>query len=214
MDEFLEKVRLNPCLWDKAHNSSKDTVKKDVIWDRVAFECGLDNGALARRHFRKLRDCHRDARRRRKYARGPVMLKPWKYEAEMAFLLSPYESQNTPNTSMYTEEVENKYDHIFTTTDNIDTEPSSPLLEQHKTTDAENMKRKRLDETVTEVSQERREQRQFQRDEYRRSQDALATLFESLYQKTRELPKYLQLRVQREIFESVTRAEEEVLELS
>ncbi|XP_052750028.1 uncharacterized protein LOC128200484 [Galleria mellonella] len=41
--------------------------------------------------------------------------------------------------------------------------------------------------------------------------DALTNLFSSLYQKTRDLPKHLQLRVQREISESVTRAEEEVL---
>lgn len=63
-----------------------------------------------------------------------------------------------------------------------------------------------------------REQRRAERDEIRkhitdanRPQDALSHLFESFCQKTRDLPKYLQLRVQREIFETITRAEEEAL---
>ncbi|KAL4720611.1 hypothetical protein ACJJTC_011809 [Scirpophaga incertulas] len=41
--------------------------------------------------------------------------------------------------------------------------------------------------------------------------DGLTNLFASLCQKTRQLPKYLQLVVQREIFEAVIRAEEEAL---
>lgn len=74
---------------------------------------------------------------------------------------------------------------------------------------------------MTEILQRReknREQRRTERDEIRkhitdanRPQDALSHLFESLCQKTRDLPKYLQLRDQRQFFETITRAEEEAL---
>ncbi|XP_049874657.1 uncharacterized protein LOC126372800 isoform X2 [Pectinophora gossypiella] len=176
----------------------------------------LASGMAAKRHFKKLRDCHREAIRRRKYATGSAAanMKPWKYEAEMAFLLPHIEFQNILTAPVSAEEAQHFHEQSTTeTSDNVDTEsPPLSLEVSLATTDTENRKRRKLDETATQISQERREQWQHQRDEFRRPQDALATLFESLYQKTRELPKYLQLRVQREIFESVTRAEEEALD--
>lgn len=71
---------------------------------------------------------------------------------------------------------------------------------------------------IFQIREKNREQRRLERDqeiirniESSRPRDALTDLFVSLCQKTCDHPKYLQLRVQREIFETITRAEEEAL---
>ncbi|XP_061716888.1 uncharacterized protein LOC133524755 [Cydia pomonella] len=82
--------------------------------------------------------------------------------------------------------------------------------------------RNRVLTSVTELLENRdrrREQRQTERDDFRRklfdmnraSQDALSNMLSSFCEKTRQLPKYLQVRVERQIFDIVSRAEEEAL---
>lgn len=173
--------------------------------------------------------------RRRKTSTGQN-LRPWKYEIEMEFLL-PTAKRFLNDTQDISYDTLNSTDSTAINTIK-ESPPESPLSESslyppednanhcvlHPTssTESENSNQKRLvTESVTEILHEK-EQRQIHRDELRRHafdmhhalpQDALSKLFDSLCQKTQELPKYLQLRVQREIFEAVTRAEEEALSL-
>lgn len=44
MRDFIEKVRVNPCLWDVNSVQYRDVSRKDAIWEVVAKECGMDNG--------------------------------------------------------------------------------------------------------------------------------------------------------------------------
>lgn len=159
--------------------------------------------------------------------------KPWKYETEMGFLL--------PSAKRFLNDTQDiSYDTLNTSDTIIDntikeSPPESPPLSEisypiensvnhfvlHPTssTESENQKRHECDSEIS--SYHEKEQRQIHREESRRRvfdsnhvpQDALSKLFDSLCQKTRDLPKYLQLRVERQIFEAVSRAEEEALSL-
>lgn len=164
--------------------------------------------------------------------------RPWKYETEMGFLLTP----SAKRPAFLNDTQDSTYDTLNTTETSInntikESPPESPHLSEYSlpaeenmnhcvlhptsSTESENCDQKRLvTESITEIFQER-DLRQIRKDELRRQvidmhqfpQDALSKLFDSLCQKTRELPKYLQLRVEREIFEAVSRAEEEALSL-
>lgn len=164
--------------------------------------------------------------------------RPWKYEVEMGFLLQ----QNAKRGKFLNDTQDSTFDTLNTTETPTnysikESPPQSPPLSEYSltteenmnhcvlhptsSTESENSNQKRLmTESITDIFQER-ELRQIHKDELRRQvidmnripQDALSKLFDSLCQKTRELPKFLQLRVEREIFEAVTRAEEEALSL-
>lgn len=151
-------------------------------------------------------------------------MKPWKYENLMEFLLPHRENNETfSNFSNPTQghDTENTSDTIITDIDIVGSPPPPAEYSLSTTSTIQSGKKNSKQLEITEIIQRReknREQRRAERDEIRkhitdanRPQDALSHLFESFCQKTRDLPKYLQLRVQREIFETITRAEEEAL---
>lgn len=214
VESFIEKVKIRPCLWNIHHVSYRDIAKKETLWERVAKECGLANGREARMQWKKLRDSHREALRRQKPAAGPSaqFLRPWKYEEHLKFILT---------------QTENHREAQFISNDSNDTEESvNDNATENKMIEIPEPEMLSLPETLINTDQytsgrnkirEERERRRGgmrQQSFDRNRSDALATLFDSLYQKTRELPKYLQLRVQREIFASVSQAEEEALSLT
>ncbi|RVE51989.1 hypothetical protein evm_003267 [Chilo suppressalis] len=234
MEHFIEKVKLCPSLWDTGHLHYRDIVKKDSAWERIAKECGIENGREAKAVWKKLRDSHREAMRRRKTCtiQAAQNFKPWRYETEMEFLLPQVESRasylNVSNDSQIG--TPTSLSASETSTNNNDMRsPASPtetlgtlLIPRSTESDRRNQNKLDTEDSITISQRERRrEQKQSERDQWRRNildtercqRDALSNLFTSLYQKTRELPTYLQLRVQREMFEAVTRAEEEALSL-
>ncbi|CAK1578512.1 unnamed protein product [Parnassius mnemosyne] len=196
MEIFIEQVRSHTCLWDTDSVAYRDTARKDLAWKLVAKACGMVNGAEAKNQWKKLRDSHREAMRRRKTATASQAqaIGPWKYEKLMEFLLP----QNRESYANFCNESYSD-SHLGLSMDENDTNGGPSTIE------VEREMRRQLKE------KEREEMRRHFYDENRVMRDALSDLFSSMCQKTRELPKYLQLRVQREIFESVTRAEEEAL---
>lgn len=183
-------------------------------------------GQEAKSQWKKLRDSHREAMRRRKTSTGQATqnLKPWKYETLMEFLLSQTENSETSfNYSIYLEETSYNTQKISDqNTNNYVIESHPPPSESPLSTLSTIKSEKNSNQLdISEIVQRReknREQRRTEREELRRDiidsnrpQDALSALFASLCQKTRDLPKYLQLRVEREIFETINRAEEEAL---
>ncbi|XP_045764305.1 uncharacterized protein LOC123866664 [Maniola jurtina] len=196
MESLIEKVKQYPCLWNMNDIYYRDTGKKDAAWDRIAKQCGLVNGREAKNQWKKLRDSHREALRRRKTATVQI-LRPWKYEAQMEFVLQQSEYTETVSSLPTLQDSH----HDTQNSSDIESTPSPPGSPHPSSSyiDHENRKQKILEMSSFDMN--------------RVPQDALSNLFASLYQKTRELPKYLQLRVQREIFESVTRAEEEAMSL-
>ncbi|XP_026754780.1 uncharacterized protein LOC113514887 [Galleria mellonella] len=206
MELLIENVKQYPCLWDVNNILYRDSERKDLIWEMVARACGLPNGSVARSQWKRLRECHREALRRKKIAaeRGHIRSTCWKFEREMEFLIPPEKrDNNSSNMSSADSGVSS----------NVKIDSPIPLPFRVELINKNS--------TVDDVIHERRDNKQTEREQMRRQavdanrfpNDGLSDLFSSLCQKTRELPKYLQLRVQREVFESVTRAEEEALSL-
>ncbi|KAM3957729.1 uncharacterized protein ACR2FA_008242 [Aphomia sociella] len=206
---FIQNVRKFPCLWDMNNITYRDMTRKEKSWEIVARECNMLNGLEAKAQWKRLRDCHREALRRRKISagQGARFFSPWKYEQLMDFLLPHTENKDSPTNFPIDPDGSGDISTECLLPPPSRTEPLS--------------KNRAIDDTVTEEREKIREERQKERDKWRRQiietnrirRDALSDLFSSLCQKTRDLPKYLQLRVQREIFESVARAEEEALTL-
>lgn len=44
MENFIEKVKKNPCLWKTDDMGYRDTRKKDLTWKQVARQCGIADG--------------------------------------------------------------------------------------------------------------------------------------------------------------------------
>ncbi|KPJ01892.1 hypothetical protein RR46_05101 [Papilio xuthus] len=195
METFIEQVRNHPCLWDTDSVSYRDSARKDLAWKVVAQNCGLVNASEAKNQWKRLRDSHREAMRRRKTALQPQNFGPWKYEKLMEFVL-PQKRETYANfcNETYTE---NALVSLSTEDNECNSESS--------TLDVEREYKRQIKE------KEREEMRRQIFDENRMRRDPLSDLFSSMCEKTRDLPKYLQLRVQREIFDSVSRAEEEAL---
>ncbi|XP_026763814.2 uncharacterized protein LOC113522332 [Galleria mellonella] len=207
MELFIDNVKKHPCLWDMNNISFKDPTRKDLTWELVAQECEMANGQEAKSQWKRLRDCHREALRIRNTTTGQAtrMFSPWKYEQLMDFLLPQLGMKET--TTNFSEDPILDNDGQFEIS-----LPCPTVTDSCKCRGIENMMEER---------EKRREQRQIERDGFRKQIveanrfpiDAVSELFSSLCRKTRELPISLQLRVQREVFESVSRAEEDALSL-
>ncbi|XP_022823345.1 uncharacterized protein LOC111354238 [Spodoptera litura] len=169
--------------------SYRDISKKDLAWEKIARECEMANGKEAKSHWKKLRDSHREALRRRKTTTGQAAqnMKPWKYENLMEFLLPHRENNET--FSNFSDRIqgndsENTSDTIITDTDVVESPPSPA-----KTSTIQSGKKNSKQLEMIEILQRReknREQRRTERDEIRkhitdanRPQDALSHLFES-----------------------------------
>lgn len=46
MEEFIIKVRSNPCLWDNTSLFFRDNARKHATWEAVATECGMADGKI------------------------------------------------------------------------------------------------------------------------------------------------------------------------
>jgi hypothetical protein len=172
--------------------------------------------------WKKLRCSHREAMRRRNFDKN---MAPWKYEYLMEFLIPPAINDFEANNSIEPEESKGYEINIIQVDDSktaSDDEKhylsvEEPQLQMDDTyNDPDPLQSELRDRRRTEVDRGRIEHRHNIYDNNRTGaffemKDALTDLFSSLCQKTRQLPRHLQLRVQKEIFESVNRAEEEAL---
>lgn len=147
--------------------------------------------------------------RRRKVS--PV-LAPWKYEELMEFLLPPsnadFQIDNENDDASISEEDDIK------TVDNENSQPRIASVQVQVKRDTSNFLDCIEERGKRRAEQERRrvELRNHAIDRNRHANnEGLRDLFSSLYHKTTQLPRQLQLRVQREVFEAVTKAEEEAL---
>ncbi|CAH2062904.1 unnamed protein product, partial [Iphiclides podalirius] len=185
MEMFIEQVRNHPCLWDTDGVAYRDAARKDLAWKLVAKTCGMINAAEAKNQWKRLRDSHREAMRRRKAATAiqAQSIGPWKYEKLMEFVLP----QNRETYANFCAESYTDATLATLSTEDGDGNIDIPALE------VEREMRRHLKE------KEREELRRQMYDETRTMRDALTDLFSSLCQKTRDLPRHLQLKVQREI---------------
>ncbi|CAB3251855.1 unnamed protein product [Arctia plantaginis] len=206
---FIEKVRDCPCLWNMDHVSYRDMARKDLAWERVAKECNMSNGREAKIQWKKLRDSHREALRRRKPSSGisAQNLKPWKYEEKMKFVLTKTEVKESAIFWNDSNDTHNSGDNLIENNVTAEVTLPEPVLPMRYPDPLY------TDQEIREEKYRERHERRMHTFDMNRS-DGLSKLFDSFCQKTRELPKYLQLRVQREIFDTICRAEEEALSLN
>ncbi|XP_050293756.1 uncharacterized protein LOC126734228 [Anthonomus grandis grandis] len=64
MEQFIETVRLNPCLWKVDEKNYKSQDARDIVWEEVSKKCNITDGKEAKRVWKKLRDSFRDALKR------------------------------------------------------------------------------------------------------------------------------------------------------
>ncbi|XP_011568687.3 uncharacterized protein LOC105398311 [Plutella xylostella] len=207
MKAFIEKVHGNPCLWDENSLAYRDTFRREMCWEAVAKECGIESGKEAKLMWKRLKDSHREALRRRRL--DSHIVKPWKYEKIMEFILPNY---NRPSQSLEPHNDSNVGD-----TKTIDL---PVMVKTEVSDDQEFIGMEEVLEPQARLQERVRRRRKLaipmkvrQRRNVLSQSDGLTELFNSLCQKTRRLPKILQLQVQRDVFAAVSKAEEAALSL-
>lgn len=155
--------------------------------------------------WKKIRDCHRDAVKRRRLLsniKDPSTIKKWKYEDHMEFLLDfmttrrrePYFENNVASTS----DNDNEDFVVLTET----------TLENHSTnseTDYVSLSLPKLNQNSSCLPKFSHLSKQHNDS---LSEDALDFFFNSMCATTKRLPLKYQLQIKKEIFEIVTRNEE------
>ncbi|XP_060822915.1 uncharacterized protein LOC132910841 isoform X2 [Bombus pascuorum] len=88
-EQFIETIRKYPCVWDKEATVYNDNELKGKAWEQIAAKHGLQNGNVAKKEWKKLRDRLRDAMKRQKRITGQQQtnVKPWKYQKQMEFVI-------------------------------------------------------------------------------------------------------------------------------
>ncbi|XP_050301431.1 uncharacterized protein LOC126744116 [Anthonomus grandis grandis] len=93
MEQFIETVRLNPCLWKVDEKNYKSQDARDIVWEEVSKKCNITDGKEAKRVWKKLRDSFRDALKRQNECKSgdaaPAVKRLWVYQKQMEFLI-PY----------------------------------------------------------------------------------------------------------------------------
>ncbi|CAB3254591.1 unnamed protein product [Arctia plantaginis] len=108
MNNIIDLVRNEPCLYDWDHPDYCNRALKESLWEKIAKQSKYKDGPAAKDAWLKLRNCHRDAIRRiSKVSRSyPGFIpKRWKYEKQMEFLLPHMTSRST---NAYTSENSNQ----------------------------------------------------------------------------------------------------------
>lgn len=176
--------------------------------------------------WKKLRDSHRQALNKKKTTTGQAASndKVWKYEKQMGFLLPHLTNrQRSTNASVTQDFMQTDADEILTF-ENTQTEEVSELTttnNESQVTTYNIPQNKRKNDKITEYlekEQKRREKRSTERDFFRKEllsrekepkeDTALKKFFESMCGLTNDLPEYLQIKVQRQVFNSVMEARE------
>ncbi|CAH1994047.1 unnamed protein product [Acanthoscelides obtectus] len=104
MEELIEAVRSEKCLYDVKHQDYMNKKLKDSVWKRIAEALNLKDGSEAKKSWEKLRNNHRDALRRQKISKpksgsGAVNIKAWSFQENMTFLI-PHMANRPINTNV------------------------------------------------------------------------------------------------------------------
>ncbi|XP_050307517.1 uncharacterized protein LOC126744203 [Anthonomus grandis grandis] len=235
MEQLIESVRKYPCLWKVDTEDYKNNEIKEAAWRKVVAECGITDVKEAKLMWKKLRDGHRQALNKRKTTTGQAAnsdTRPWKYENQMYFLLPHLTNRQRSTSAVVTNDAVTNVTETqdaTETAENIEgnselqasqqNTTNQPSQQTHKTPRA-NRKTDKIT-AYLEQEQKRRELRSIDRDLFRRKllennlkpkeDTALKKFFDSMYDETNKLSDYLQVKVQRQIFNSVMEARKEQL---
>lgn len=169
--------------------------------------------------WKKLRDGHRQALNKRKITVGQAAgdIRLWKYEKQMSFLLPHLTNRQRNAIAIAVQDSKIGIDETIENTQAEDSELGT--MEEQQTTCNTSRNKRKSDNIIEylERKQKERDQKSTARDLFRqellsmkpKEDTALKKFFDSMHDQTSTLPEYLQIKVQRQIFNSVMEAREE-----
>ncbi|XP_065220722.1 transcription factor Adf-1-like [Planococcus citri] len=218
---LIKLVKRNPCLYDPSQDDYKQAEVKETIWVDIANALNKDVNTL-KADWKKLRDCHRDAMKRRIFPQTEKDLritKKWKYEDQMEFLLNfmtnrrgkPYHDPNGSSNFVVYDENENSGTGINADTYSQSSEDETPAPASKLTTPMYQARQfNQLSSTSAfadvnhlssllpvhpnEIANE------------------IELFFNAMCATTKRLPTKYQIQIKKEVFKIVTQCEEAVYE--
>lgn len=151
--------------------------------------------------WKKIRDCHRDAIKRRRLLRNerdPQSVKKWKFEDQMEFLLKFM-------TNRKREPYNNNNDN--TVSDNEDTTLNEQVINETLSLANEDFSGTVSTQKATPNSAQK-SSHVFKQEDSKLSGEAMDLFFNAMCATTKKLPTKYQMRIKKEVFEVVTRYEE------
>lgn len=178
--------------------------------------------------WKKLRDGHRQALNKKRTTTGLAISSDnrlWKYEKQMDFLLPHLANRqrSTDVSATATTIIKTDTDETVETLENTEENSELTTNNESQQTNYNIPRNKRKTDRITEYvdkEQKRRDERSIDTEELLsrktsvepKKDTPLKKFFDSMYDLTDDLPEYLQIKVQRHIFNSVMEAREEKLQ--
>ncbi|KAJ8717381.1 hypothetical protein PYW08_005780 [Mythimna loreyi] len=208
---FIECVKQHPCLWQTDCADYKISEKKEKAWKKVIEESEVSENGIktvkeAKYFWKKLRDILRQSLYKQRRVAGT---KKWKHQEHMEFLLPYLKSIDTGRNPILNSEILLK----------DDVENDSPDDTSDSTTPKQPRKMENI--FVNSLSREDSDSSVVDRNQFpdRRvvgasdsQRPALESFFSSMCEMTSTLPEYIQMRIERKIFDVVMEAREEHLQ--
>lgn len=213
MEHLIESVKKYPCLWATDLEEHKISIVRDAAWTKVIEECDIPDIREAKNLWKKLRDGHRQSINRKRTTSGQTSEsgKNWKYDKMMEFLLPYIGSRERVTNVLPTSEQSNSQE--FQTILPNEESPTNNLDSEVTT-----RKRKRPNgiKRYLEAENKKLENRMVKRDLLRRKlltsqeeKDSMKCFFDAMYEMSKNLPEEFQMKIQREVFNSVMQARED-----
>ncbi|XP_043256431.1 uncharacterized protein LOC122399657 [Colletes gigas] len=226
MEKLIEIVQRYPILYDTNHADYSKIKLKEEVWGSIAEKLHLTTQAV-KAQWKSLRHCHRDALRRRKTRSGQTAgyKKYWAYERHMEYLLPFMNSKLTSlETEIFSSNEQSNIEIQKTKGEQEDetaNEEEQPEIKEELMIEDEEMvpqtrKRRKMKSNVK-LQRSVHKKRDVTRQEIRGKRlklekeqaNALYQFFISMYNSTRMLPRHLQFKIKRTLFEAVSNAEEQ-----
>ncbi|XP_030766562.1 uncharacterized protein LOC115890463 [Sitophilus oryzae] len=209
---LFESVKRHVCLW-KVETNHKNNADKDASWRSVVRECGLSNVNEAKSMWTKLKASHRQAILKKISAVGEGDTRPWIYEKHMEFLLPYMKFRGRGVNVSITPRIIQSRSFQLGATNNV---PAPNNVAFNNVV----LNKRKIDEcTSGNLEQEQKKKDQSKNKNVRetnvkkKEDTAVKKFFDSMCNITEDLPECLQVKVQRQIFNSVMEARETQLQM-
>ncbi|XP_049861974.1 uncharacterized protein LOC126355653 [Schistocerca gregaria] len=209
MSALIDQVQKYPVLWDYSKLKYRDANLRDLAWEEISQVLRKPK-AVVKTDWRKLRDSHRNALKRRETKSGQAAAnsKKWKYEKEMEFLLSvlpahslhdsnipDMDDTQVPENQIHDDSIVNAEAPAAPDDDEFSNSDHDVNTVRNKPKGVDKilkfLKNKEINKPVRSVPEE------------------LDLFFGSMSMSVKKLPRRLQNRGKREVLEAVNRAEDE-----
>ncbi|XP_055624575.1 uncharacterized protein LOC129767565 [Toxorhynchites rutilus septentrionalis] len=234
---LIEVVKRHRLLYDINDANYMKVKLKGQIWRDIAKELNLTDGEEAKTLWLKLRGSYRDARRRQlrcvKTGTAPESIKPWRFQKQMSFLESCMSAgSHEGNANVGSDEDSLSLERILNNDSTKGSKFNANIKvreescdEDTRSSDEEYDKQPSKTRTNSDSRGSAQRPRQLREDRSREradekrtlhsnsSDDALHSFFVTMYQFTKTMPPEYQHRVRGQVFQVVSQAEEEIMNM-